>query len=143
MTYRWSSSNEADRVPVEDPATGEVIAVVQGGGPDEDDTAVEAAHRAFETDWRWRTWAERATLLLRGADVLEQHADELALLELRENRKPVQDARQNHITFLIALFRFPHLSSRARIIVTLLGRMGRKPTSELDIRNRRYRSRPA
>ena len=95
MTYRWSSSDEADRVAVEDPATGEVIAVVQGGGPDEVDAAVEAAHRAFETDWRWRTWAERATLLLRGADVLEEHADELALLESRENGKPVQDARHN------------------------------------------------
>jgi len=37
--YRWSSSNEADRVPGDDPATGEVIAVVQGGGPDEVDAA--------------------------------------------------------------------------------------------------------
>src|SRR5579863_718381 len=106
LTYRWSSSDEADRVPVEDPATGKVIAVVQGGGPDQLDAAVEAAHRAFETDWRWRTWAERAALLLRGADVLEEHADELALLESRENGKPVQDARQNDISFLIAIFRF-------------------------------------
>jgi acyl-CoA reductase-like NAD-dependent aldehyde dehydrogenase len=106
LTYRWSSSDEADRVPVEDPATGEVIAVVQGGGPTEVDAAVEAAHWAFETDWRWRTWAERANLLLRGADVLEQHADELALLLSRENGKPVQDALQNDVSFLIAIFRF-------------------------------------
>ena len=105
-TYRWSSSDEADRIPVEDPATGEVIAVVQGGGPDQLDAAVEAAHQAFQTDWRWRTWAERAALLLRGADVLEEHADELALLESRENGKPVQDARQNDINFLIGIFRF-------------------------------------
>jgi acyl-CoA reductase-like NAD-dependent aldehyde dehydrogenase len=105
-TYRWSSSDAADRIPVEDPATGEVIAVVQGGGPDQLDAAVEAAHRAFEADWRWRTWAERAALLLRGADVLEEHADELALLESRENGKPVQDARQNDINFLIGIFRF-------------------------------------
>jgi acyl-CoA reductase-like NAD-dependent aldehyde dehydrogenase len=105
-TYRWSSSDEADRVPVEDPATGEVIAVVQGGGPDQLDAAVEAAHRAFQTDWRWRPWAERAALLLRGADVIEEHADELALLESRENGKPVQDARQNDINFLIGIFRF-------------------------------------
>ena len=105
-TYRWSSGDEADRIPVEDPATGEVIAVVQGGGPDEVDAAVEAAHRAFEADWRWRPWAERAALLLRGADVLEEHADELALLESRENGKPVQDARQNDINFLTGIFRF-------------------------------------
>ena len=45
-------------------------------------------------------------MLLRGADVLEEHADELALIESRENGKPVQDARQNDISFLIAIFRF-------------------------------------
>jgi hypothetical protein len=31
-TYRWSSTDEADRFGVEDPATGEVITIVQGGG---------------------------------------------------------------------------------------------------------------
>jgi acyl-CoA reductase-like NAD-dependent aldehyde dehydrogenase len=31
-TYRWSSTQEAERFAVEDPATGDVIAVVQGGG---------------------------------------------------------------------------------------------------------------
>ena len=40
LTYRWSSNDQADRVPVEDPATGEVIAVVQGGGLTEVDAAV-------------------------------------------------------------------------------------------------------
>ena len=34
-SYRWSSADEADRFSVENPATGEVIAVVQGGGPDQ------------------------------------------------------------------------------------------------------------
>jgi hypothetical protein len=41
-----------------------------------------------------------------GADVLEQQADELALLLSRENEKPVQDALQNDVSFLIAIFRF-------------------------------------
>jgi NAD(P)-dependent dehydrogenase (short-subunit alcohol dehydrogenase family) len=31
-TYRWSSDDPADRFPAEDPATGEVITLVQGGG---------------------------------------------------------------------------------------------------------------
>lgn len=38
--------------------------------------------------------------------MLEEHADELALIESRENGKPVQDARQSDISFLIAVFRF-------------------------------------
>jgi hypothetical protein len=79
--YRWSSHDEADRFPVEDPATGEVITLAQGGGTAEVNAAVEAAHRAFQTNWRWRTPAERAALLLQAADVLAEHADELALLE--------------------------------------------------------------
>jgi acyl-CoA reductase-like NAD-dependent aldehyde dehydrogenase len=97
-TYRWSSQDEADRFGVEDPATGEVITLVQGGGTAEVNAAVEAAHRAFQTDWRWRTPAERAALLLKGADVLAEHADELALLESRENGKPVADARSSRST---------------------------------------------
>jgi acyl-CoA reductase-like NAD-dependent aldehyde dehydrogenase len=97
-TYRWSSHDPADRFPVEDPATGQVVTVVQGGGTAQVDAAVEAAHRAFQTDWRWRPPAERAALLLRGADVLEAHADELALLESRENGKPVADERSNDVT---------------------------------------------
>jgi acyl-CoA reductase-like NAD-dependent aldehyde dehydrogenase len=105
-TFRWSSHDDADRFAVEDPATGEVITIVQGGGASEVNAAVEAAHRAFQTDWRWRTAAERAQLLLQGADVLEAHADELALLESRENGKPVQDARLNDVNFLIGVFRF-------------------------------------
>ena len=67
-TYRWSSDRVEDRFPVENPATGQIITVVQGGGAPEIDAAVQAAHRAFSGDWRWRTPAERAGLLLRGAD---------------------------------------------------------------------------
>jgi len=63
--------------------------------------AVEAAHRAFQADWRWRTPAERAALLLQAADVLDEHVGELALLESRENGKPVADARLNDINFLV------------------------------------------
>ena len=80
-SYRWSSADDADRFSVENPATGEVIAVVQGAGAAEVDAAVEAAHRAFTTDWRWRSADERARLLLACADVLEEHADELAEIE--------------------------------------------------------------
>jgi acyl-CoA reductase-like NAD-dependent aldehyde dehydrogenase len=105
-TYRWSSTAEADRFPVEDPATGEVITIVQGGGPTEVNAAVEAAHHAFQTDWRWRTAAERGALLLECANVLEAHADELAMLESLENGKPFQDARHNDLNFLIYIFRF-------------------------------------
>jgi acyl-CoA reductase-like NAD-dependent aldehyde dehydrogenase len=105
-TYRWSSDRPEDRFPVENPATGETITIIQGAGAAETDAAVQAAHRAFQEDWRWRTPAERAGLLLRGADVLEAHADELAALVSQENGKPVSDARLHDIGFLTGIFRF-------------------------------------
>jgi acyl-CoA reductase-like NAD-dependent aldehyde dehydrogenase len=83
-TYRWSSDRSEDRFPVENPATGQIITVVQGCGVPEVDAVVQAAHRAFQDGWRWRTAAECAGLL-GGADVLEAHADELAELVSLEN----------------------------------------------------------
>jgi acyl-CoA reductase-like NAD-dependent aldehyde dehydrogenase len=103
---RWSSDRAEDHFPVENPATGEVITIVRGGGVPEIDAAVRAAQRAFEQDWRWRFPAERAELLLACADVLTEHADELAELESLENGKPVADARLHDIGFLIGVFRF-------------------------------------
>jgi acyl-CoA reductase-like NAD-dependent aldehyde dehydrogenase len=105
-TYRWSSDRSEDRFTVENPATGQTITAVQGGGVPEVDAAVHAAHRAFQDDWRWRTPAERAGLLLRGADVLEAHADELAELVSLEPGKPVADARLHDVGFLVGIFRF-------------------------------------
>ena len=87
-TCRWSSDRAEDRCPVENPATGQVTTVVQGGGVPETDAAVRAAHCVFEQDWRSRSPAERADLLRRGADVLAAHADELARLESLGNGKP-------------------------------------------------------
>jgi acyl-CoA reductase-like NAD-dependent aldehyde dehydrogenase len=104
--YRWSSEDTADRFPVENPATGKVITVVQGGGIEQVNAAIDAAHRAFSRDWRWRPSAERGRLLLACANVLEEHAGELAEIESLENGKPVVDARQNDIEFLIGVFRF-------------------------------------
>jgi acyl-CoA reductase-like NAD-dependent aldehyde dehydrogenase len=104
--YRWSSARKEDRFPVENPATGDVVAIVQGAGESEVNAAVNAAHNAFETDWRWRAPRERAQFLLACARLLREHADELALLESIENGKPVSAARAFDIENLIWSFEF-------------------------------------
>jgi acyl-CoA reductase-like NAD-dependent aldehyde dehydrogenase len=50
--YRWSSDDDDDRFPVENPATGNVITIVQGGGAEQMYAAIAAANRAFVTNWR-------------------------------------------------------------------------------------------
>jgi acyl-CoA reductase-like NAD-dependent aldehyde dehydrogenase len=77
---------------VVNPATEAAIAELpQAGGPDVDE-AVEAARRAFPA-WRDVAPADRGRLLRRLAALVEEHAEELALLETRNVGKPISDSR--------------------------------------------------
>lgn len=75
-----------------DPATGAVLAEVASCGPEDVDRAVAAARRAF-ADGRWagRSPADRKAVLLRLADLVREHADELALLDSLDAGKPIAD----------------------------------------------------
>jgi acyl-CoA reductase-like NAD-dependent aldehyde dehydrogenase len=103
---RWSSGNSEDQFAVENPATGEAISVVQGAGPSQVDAAVRAAHKAYETQWRWLSPRERGGILLRCAALLRQHADELAHLETLENGKPFTQSRPFDVELLIGSFEY-------------------------------------
>ncbi len=74
------------------PATGDVFRTVAEAGKKDADRAVRAAARAFE-DWGGRTAIQRAKVLYRFADLIEEHADELALLETRDMGMAIGDAR--------------------------------------------------
>ena len=74
------------------PATGEVFRTVAEAGPEDADRAALAAARAFE-DWGARTPVQRAKVLYRWADLIEEHADELALIETRDMGMAIGDAR--------------------------------------------------
>jgi betaine-aldehyde dehydrogenase len=76
-----------------DPATQEVIASVPDGDAVDVDRAVAAARRAFdEGPWRDVTAQERGRILFRLAQVVRDHADELATLETRNNGKPIAES---------------------------------------------------
>jgi 1-pyrroline dehydrogenase len=74
------------------PATGETIAEVPEGTQADVDRAVEAAKKAWPT-WRESTPAERAEVLLKLADLIDEHTDELAELESQNVGKPLGAAR--------------------------------------------------
>ncbi len=74
------------------PATGEVFRTVAEAGSEDADRAVRAAARAFEV-WGSRTAVQRAKVLYRWADLIEEHVDELGLLETRDMGMALGDAR--------------------------------------------------
>ena len=91
---------------MENPATGKIIMVVQAGDAATTEKAVQTSQLAFEEEWRWRSPQERSVLLLRVADKLEEHKDELATLLCMENGKPKEDALHFDMNFLIKSFQF-------------------------------------
>ena len=74
------------------PATGETIAEVPRCGAEDVDRAVEAA-QAAAPGWLEKTPKERSELLHSLADVMEEHAEELAQLESVNVGKPLMASR--------------------------------------------------
>ncbi|MFJ9033426.1 aldehyde dehydrogenase family protein [Streptomyces sp. NPDC102274] len=102
---RWSSSRPDERFPVHNPATGELLTIVQGGGTTEIDAAVRAAHEGF-LSWSRRTPRERGTYLRKAAELVRAHADELAALECSEVGKPYSQARTFDLQACVGVFDF-------------------------------------
>ena len=88
---RYATSGE--QFDVLDPSTNETIDTVTLASPGDVDAAVDAASTAFE-EWSRATPAERSTVLLKAARLLEERAEELASLESRQAGKPIRLARE-------------------------------------------------
>ncbi|WP_020419095.1 aldehyde dehydrogenase [Amycolatopsis sp. ATCC 39116] len=104
---REQDSLDGSRFDSIDPWTREPWADLALGGPAEAGLAVAAARRAFdEGPWPRLGYAERGALLHRLADLVEEHADELALADSRDMGKPVADARDKDVPRAARNFRF-------------------------------------
>ena len=80
------------------PATGETIAEMPLSNEEDVNHAVAAAKRAFES-WANTTPGERGTALLKLADLIEEHAEEIADLESADAGKPRQAFLDDEIPF--------------------------------------------
>jgi 1-pyrroline dehydrogenase len=88
----WVDAVEGETAEIINPATGETIAEVPKGTEADVDRAVEAAKRAW-VEWRDTTPQERSEMLLKLADAIEEHADELAQVESQNVGKPLSYAK--------------------------------------------------
>ena len=88
----WVDSAGGETMEVLNPATGDAIAEVPNAAAEDVDRAVQAAKKAL-VEWRETTPGERAEMLLKLADAIEEHTDELAELESRNVGKPLSYAR--------------------------------------------------
>jgi len=97
---KWLEAASGKTFATINPATGEVLAQVAEGEAEDIDRAVAAARRAFDGPWRRAKPYERQMLLLRLADLVEQHFEELAALDTLDMGAPIQRTRGNRLRAL-------------------------------------------
>src|SRR5512141_1771801 len=90
---------------VENPATGATIAEVAEGAAADVDRAVEAARRAAP-GWAATSPSDRKKILIRFADLIDAHAEELARIETLDVGKPISDTRSLDIPDSAATIRW-------------------------------------
>ncbi|EPE7488923.1 aminobutyraldehyde dehydrogenase [Cronobacter universalis] len=96
---------KGERLPVYNPATGEVLLEIAEASPEQVDAAVKSADAAFE-QWRLTTPKERAEALLKLAEVIEANAQTFAELESKNCGKPLHCVAGDEIPAVADVFRF-------------------------------------
>lgn len=102
---RWSGASSGEHFESIDPYTGEPWAQIPRGGADDVGRAVLEARSAFERSWRRTSGYDRSRLLLRLADLLDEHADHIGQIESRDNGKLIRETtKQAH--FAARVYRY-------------------------------------
>src|SRR5690348_15954090 len=90
---RWVAASSGEEFGVSDPATGEELTTVAEAQAEDVDRAVGSARKSFDRgDWRELPPAERAKVLWKVGDIIEERATEFAQLETLDNGMPINDA---------------------------------------------------
>ena len=103
----WADAEGGGRFATVNPATDEVIAEVAEARAGDVDRAVQSARAAFaDSKWRRMNPHKRSRLLWNLADLVEANADELGLLETRDNGKPYFEARRIDVPSVAQTLRY-------------------------------------
>lgn len=93
----WRSSVHGETLPVEDPSSGETVAQIARGRPEDIDAAVAAANAARAGSWGRMAAAERGRILSRIGQLVLERVDDLARLEALDVGKPLKQARADAV----------------------------------------------
>ncbi|KAG7155968.1 Aldehyde dehydrogenase-like 1 [Homarus americanus] len=108
INNEFHKSESGKQFPTINPATGEVITMVEEGDKADVEKAVKAARQAFElnSDWRQMDAYDRGQLLNRLADLIERDAVYLASLETLDNGKPYSNSFMVDVALVVKNLRY-------------------------------------
>jgi aldehyde dehydrogenase (NAD+) len=102
---QWRPASDGATMPAINPYDQDVHALVPVATVGDVEDAIEAARRAFKTQWSKTTPGERARLLNKVADLIDADADRLAVLETTDNGKVIRETH-NQMGYAARIFRY-------------------------------------
>ena len=102
---RWMNGKEGKTFKSYCPANGELLSICAEAGKEDVDMAVKAAWKSFES-WKDVNAEKRSNLLLKIADLMEENAEKLAMIETMDNGKPIRESAGLDVPLAIDHFRY-------------------------------------
>jgi aldehyde dehydrogenase (NAD+) len=104
---KWVDAGSKKTFPTLNPATGEVLTHLSDADDSDADAAVRAARSAFRSGpWPEMSAADRAKILWKIGDLIDQYNEELGTLETLDNGKPIFESRQVDVPMVAEVFRY-------------------------------------
>ena len=104
---KWVDAESGETMAVTDPTTEATITHVQKAGVEDAERAIDAASAAFEDGpWGRMRHEDRAKILFRMADLMDERADDFAIREAMDMGMPYRDFRTIIMPHCSGLFRF-------------------------------------
>jgi len=103
---QFVEGKEGKKFSVINPATEQEICQVSEATAADVDDAVRVARHTFENVWRNYAPSQRARLMNKWADLIEEHADYIADLECMDNGKPRNMVRNVDIYLVLQCIRY-------------------------------------
>ena len=101
----WKDSSDGTTIKTYNPANGQLLSEIADATEKDVDDAVKAAKKAFET-WGKTTPTERAIILNKIADIIDDNAEYLATIETMDNGKPIRETTGADIPLAADHFRY-------------------------------------
>ena len=102
---KWVDSKDGKTFKAYCPANGEELATCANASKEDVDMAVTAAQEAFKT-WKDVSPQDRAAVLLKIADLIDEETEKLAMVETLDNGKPIRETRNIDVPLAADHFRY-------------------------------------
>lgn len=101
----WKNGAENQTLPVINPFNKEVWGSIPQAAEVDVDNAIQAANTAFQSAWKKKSGFDRAKLMNKLADLIEENSENLALLETKDNGKVIRETKKQ-VPFAARALRF-------------------------------------